>query len=244
VTVVARPPTTPDAASLLAAWEAGTDVAPVARGAAVLDVLAPGISSAMDIPLPRLAGLAARCHAQVFGADVEGVLECGACGVLLDVPVRLCDLVPSAVPPHDRDGAPHTIAGITVRSPTTRDLAAVSREFGSDGRGALLARCITAGGRPVDIAALRPDDVDEIDELLESIAGDALPMIRTSCPGCAADVSSTVDAAGILWERVDELAPHLLADVARLAAAFGWRESDVLALSPVRRAAYLQLASS
>jgi hypothetical protein len=56
------------------------------------------------------------------------------------------------------------------------------------------------------------------------------------------EVSAVVDPAMLLWSAVETHAVALLQDVADLAAAFGWNESDVLALSPRLRAAYLELA--
>jgi hypothetical protein len=234
--------TAADAAALLAAWEAGAAAPPAARGPAVLDVLAPvdAATSALDLPLPRLAGHAARCHAELFGADVDGVLACRACGGLLDVAVRLTDLLPD---PMDAEPAGHTRAGLAVRSPTARDLVAAGSPRCADPRRTLLARCVTAApDAPVDVAGLTADELAEIDDLLEHAAADALPVVRATCPDCGGDATGVVDAPGLLWHGVAEQAPLLLDEVARLAAAFGWPERDVLALSPLRRAAYLQLA--
>ena len=59
------------------------------------------------------------------------------------------------------------------------------------------------------------------------------PWTRTDQP---------IDVVRLLTERVAEQAQGLLADVAMLAAAFGWSEGDVLAMSPARQRAYLGLA--
>ena len=44
--------------------------------------------------------------------------------------------------------------------------------------------------------------------------------------------------------EVEALASRLLWEVHDLAAAYGWRESDILALSAARRAAYLQMVQA
>ena len=62
------------------------------------------------------------------------------------------------------------------------------------------------------------------------------------CPECGAEVLADVDVVLLLTERLTDEAHSVLADVAALAAAFGWSERDVLALPPVRLAAYLKLA--
>jgi hypothetical protein len=46
-----------------------------------------------------------------------------------------------------------------------------------------------------------------------------------------------------LWQKVQLAAERLLLDIDTLARAYGWTESDVLRLSPVRRAAYVQMTT-
>ena len=50
-----------------------------------------------------------------------------------------------------------------------------------------------------------------------------------------------VDVAALVWQRICLEVPAVLAEVAELSAAFGWSEADVLAMSRVRRDAYLAL---
>jgi hypothetical protein len=233
VTAVApAAPQVPTPAALLAAWEAGAGAVAPARGAAVLDVLldTPPRGSAVDLPLPRLAGLAARYHTALFGPDVEGVLECPTCGALMDVAARLDDLF---APAPEVTPAPKPV----VRCPTTRDLVEVASSPG--GVTTLLERCVPG----VDLESLTPWLIQAIDRALEEAAGPALPVLRAACPRCSTDVRAVVDAPALLWQRIDELAPRLLEEVARLATAFGWSEADVLALGPHRRAAYLALVT-
>jgi hypothetical protein len=50
------------------------------------------------------------------------------------------------------------------------------------------------------------------------------------------------DIASFLWRETHGWAQGTLRDVHGLAAAYGWREEDVLRLSPTRRQIYLELA--
>src|SRR5262245_41918859 len=81
-------------ATLLAAWEATVAVPELARGAALVARagLAADLDAALDLPVGRAAELAARLHADTFGDEVEGVVTCAACGVVLDVTVPLTRL--------------------------------------------------------------------------------------------------------------------------------------------------------
>ncbi|MGH8445497.1 MAG: hypothetical protein ACREVL_09520, partial [Solimonas sp.] len=53
-----------------------------------------------------------------------------------------------------------------------------------------------------------------------------------------------IDIAEALWQELRSRAEKILLEVDALASAYGWSEEQVLALSPVRRAAYLQLAGT
>jgi hypothetical protein len=55
---------------------------------------------------------------------------------------------------------------------------------------------------------------------------------------------ATFDAGSLLWEEIDARARALLAEVHQLAAAYGWSEGQILALSDRRRAVYLDLVGA
>jgi hypothetical protein len=226
-------------AELLAAWEAAARVPPVARGGVLVHraALADDVEAALDLPIGRSAALAARAHADAFGTTIDGVVGC-ACGEELDVTVPLPEIA------SDEGGEVVVLAdGLTVRAPTTRDLLETGRE--ADPASALLARCVhDADGAPVKPSALSDQAHAEVDAAAESLAGAGGLVLRTSCPACGSDVGVPVDVGALLWERVATAARELLGEVAELAVAFGWTEPDVLALTPLRRRAYLELARS
>ncbi len=62
------------------------------------------------------------------------------------------------------------------------------------------------------------------------------------CPACGHGWEPLFDVAAFLWAAVERWALLTLRDVHQLALAYGWRESDVLALSPLRRQLYLEMA--
>jgi hypothetical protein len=223
---------------LLGAWEAAARMPPPARGAALVAraALAPDLDTALDMPLGRSAALAARAHAEAFGAEVEGVLRCPACGETLEV------TLPLDAPATESGGEASTTAGgLAVRAPTTRDLLAAAAA--SDAEAALLARCVhDPDGAPVDPPSLGPSELAEIDAVAERLAGLAGVVVSATCPGCGAEASAPLDVGALLWDRVARAAQALLGDVAELAQAYGWTEADVLALTPLRRRAYLDRA--
>lgn len=235
-----------DAAVLLAAWEGAGAVTPAAVGAVLLHHtgVVDDLDTSLDLPLATTSALVARVYAQAFGHTVEGVLSCDSCAEHMEVtlPIEAFTDIP------DGPGAATVTparAGpaLVVRCPTTRDLLAVAAD--PDPAAALLARCLAgADGAAVDPGSLAPDTLDAVDAAAEDLAGGAAVVVRSRCPSCGCDVSADVDVAGLLWQRVGDEVPALLAEVAELASAFGWSETDILAMGAPRRGAYLELARS
>jgi hypothetical protein len=222
-------------AELLSAWEAAVAVPEPARGAALVAAagLADDLDAALDLPVGESAALAVRLHAELFGDEVEGLVTCEPCGTVLDVSVPL-----AALPSAHGDAA--VVGELRVRAPTTRDLLA-ARDSPDPAR-ALLAACVTgAGGAPADPGALDEVSLGLVDDAAEELAGAAAIVVRVTCPECGAAVTAPLDVGALLAERVARAAAEALAEVAELAAAFGWSEAEVLALTPLRRRAYVDL---
>jgi hypothetical protein len=230
-----------DGAQVVSAWEAAAALPPVARGVALLERagLVDDLDAGLDLPVGESAALAARLYADAFGDVVDGLVACAECAMVLDVTVPLRALpaahgdATTVVAPDGRE--------LRVRAPTTRDLLAAGDR--ADPARALLAACVSApGGAPASADELGDEALGLVDGAAEDLAGAAAIVVRATCPECGADVAASVDVGALLWDRVARAAGEALDEVAELAAAFGWSEADVLALTPLRRAAYLVLA--
>jgi hypothetical protein len=207
------------AAATMDLWESLVAASPPARGAVVL--LACGAARDLDAAGDLSLAVAARealgeLRARV-GPELDAVLSCPGCAAMLDVPLPLDEIMAASdvVP----DGA--RVDGVVLRGPTTADLLAALAS--ADPAATLRARCVTwpEGTRP-------DSDV-------------ALTARVAAAAACGGVVVADVDVVGLLTERVAEEARAVLSDVAVLAAAFGWSEQEVLALSPSRVDAYLGL---
>jgi hypothetical protein len=64
------------------------------------------------------------------------------------------------------------------------------------------------------------------------------------CPACGVVFEESLDLASFLWSEFEGRAKRLLLDVHLLARAYGWSEAEVLSLSPVRRAFYLEMVEA
>ena len=172
---------------------------------------------------------------------MDAVVGCPACGETLEVALPLADLTrPPDPPATDRVAVPGAGEGLVVRCPTSRDLLAAAAS--ADPTAALLARCVTgAGGTAVDPASLAGPRRAAVDAVAERLAGRrgrraarGLPSLRRRGEG-----GRRRHRAGVATDLPGSA--RVLAEVAELSAAFGWSEADVLAMSRVRRDAYLAL---
>jgi hypothetical protein len=234
-----------DPGRLLVAWEDAAGVPPVARGTVLVHRagLVDDLDTALDLPIGAVASLAARLYAEEFGDVVPGILTCHSCGQRLDVELPMDSVVASQDESVGAESAVALAGGrrLLVRAPTTRDLVAACGSH--DPARELLNRCVRAeDNAPVDADGLDDAALTVVDAAAEELAGSAAVVVRTACPSCGTEVAAPLDVAALLWDRVAYAAPAILAEVAELAAAFGWAEAEVLALTPIRRRTYLELA--
>ena len=236
-----RSPTT-----LLDAWDAGQAAPDLARGAVVLATASHGRpDDLVDLPVSELAILALRTQRAAYGDVLDIVMRCESCDELLDVPLSVSELIGyEDAPLPERASQQLTLDGHTleVRSPTTRDLVQATRV--GDPAASILARCVVVDDGALAADALDDDATEAIDDLLERLAAPALSTLVAPCPECGERATAVLDPGTLLWQAVDAHAPALLAEVAHLAAAFGWSQESVLAMSAARRAAYLELAGA
>jgi hypothetical protein len=68
-------------------------------------------------------------------------------------------------------------------------------------------------------------------------------QLALTCPQCGHEWQAPFDIASFLWTEINAWAHRTLQDVHELARAYGWREADILALSPWRRQVYLEMIS-
>jgi hypothetical protein len=132
---------------------------------------------------------------------------------------------------------------LTARAPTVDDLVAISRaaDRPSAVRASLLARCIDGG---LDPATADDATIDELGQRLDRLDPAALVGFQLVCPDCRNEWSAMLDVGEALWMELQHSAERTLAEIDSLARAYGWTESEVLRLSPTRRAAYLQVVGS
>ncbi len=233
--------------ALLSAWENGYG-RPAPDRAVTLAAAVSGLPAdyVADLPLGACDRLLLELREQCFGARLDGLARCPRCGTELDVGLDVDELRAEGVCGADElraGGASGADGGraVEVAGRTVTLRALTSRDIGSCGgdRDRLLARCLV--GEPVPPAA---EVLDAVEARLDALDPQAARTIDLDCPSCRVSWAASVDVTEFVWTEVDRFARRLLHDIHTLATAYGWREADVLAISPARRRFYLQACTS
>ena len=236
-------------AALLAAWEKCLPMSPVRRAVTLLELAEPSVTAETITALPigtRDRELL-RLRVSAFGSEITGLVTCPACAQTVEIAAdanTIIASVPDAAPggelTFDRDGY-----HVSFRLPTSEDLIALGASPAqAEPERFLLARClrwVEHGGSPVAASELP----DEIVELIESSMNEHDPLadieLACVCPECGHSWAAQLDIGAFLWSELSDYATRLLQDVHVLASVYGWREGDILALTPARRRTYLEM---
>ncbi len=229
------------AAELLSLWERGAPRHALDRAALLAAAARPDwpADTIADLPLGAIGSNLLRLRAANFGPRIEAHADCRHCGERLAVALEVAELLPGTAP--ENDAIPATpaadVAGLRLRAPSLRDLAAIADLAPSAAADALLARCTLDG----QAAALDPAARARVEDALEALDPQADLAFTLNCVACGREDQAQLDTAALLWDEVTARAGALLHEVHRLASAYGWSETQILALSPARRAQYLAL---
>ncbi|HEY1630537.1 MAG TPA: hypothetical protein VGF56_04440 [Rhizomicrobium sp.] len=215
------------------------------RGLALLGLGSPGTQAGTlaDLSIGARDGALLSLREAMFGAGIEGCADCPACGETMELNFSTHDLASST----PRSDAPIALAAegydVTLRRVTTRDLLA--RDSG-DARRGLLARCLIAakqGETDVTAAALPTPVIDAASQALAKADPQADIQLSIGCSACGHGWQAPFDIVSYLWSELESWAVRTLRDVHTLARAYGWREADILAMSPARRKFYLEMTA-
>jgi hypothetical protein len=216
----------------------------VDRALTLLAAAQPG-TPAEDLALLTLGARNARLIAlreQTFGPRLDVVADCPRCAEQLEFGLSTFDL--TAQPAEGEDGAALEVESggqrLGFRPVDSRDLAAiVGCQDPGEARQLLARRCLSepnAGDLP-------PDVVDELARRLAECDRQAEILLDLACPSCGHAWQLAFDIGSFLWAELSAEAQRLFHEIDALARAYGWREADILALSPARRHLYLEMVS-
>lgn len=226
---------------LLRTWEHGRRRHPIDRAVMLHAAAQPDAEpdALADQPLGRRNAAILALRRATFGAALRACLDCPQCGEQLEFDADTGVLLAASVP----GSAEVEVDGLRFRPPTSRDLANILAESDPEAaRRRLLRACLVAGQETAEteLAALG----DRVEDALERADPLADIGLDVRCAACGHAWRATFDAAAFLWEEIEVQARRLLDEVHLLARAYGWSESEILALPEARRAAYLERVTS
>lgn len=245
---------TPTSSELLSVWESGCECGPARRSLALLALALPelGEDTLACYSIGARDDLLLALRERLFGDELASIAHCPACATLVETRWRASALRASVAPAPAAPGqALELIAQhhhIRYRLPTSADILAIGDcSDAAAAQRTLLQRCVLAAsahGAEVAPAALPAEAV----AALEASMAAADPMAdidcALQCPACGHGWSLGFDIARFLWSELHGWAQRLLVDVHTLARAYGWREADILAMSPGRRSLYVEMSAS
>ena len=237
---------------MLEVWESCYALPPASRPRALLAAVCP------ELPPEALGALRIGERDQrllqlrewSFGPVLNCIADCPKCGERHEITLNAAELRAFAVAGEDRrERFDVCVMGfrIAFRLPTLDDLEFCQTSV--DGRAArrlLFARCVLGAIREADdvpcpCSDLHDDVVAAIAEHMSEAdpAGDI--QLGMKCAACEHGWQMNFDIATFFWEELNAWALRLVGEIHALARAYGWTESEILALSPWRRQLYLAL---
>jgi hypothetical protein len=222
---------------LLALWERGSTLHPLDQGLLALSAALPDQppDGLADWPLGRRNRALAELHCCCFGSTLQAWTSCPTCNEKMEFEMDVRTLMSEAP---NADTAIE-VDGQSFRLPTSRDLAQATRE--PDPHSAanrLLLRCCLGTDGPQNWSD------EELERVGDQLAlADPMAEVRLSllCPACNHQWHETLDIARFLWAKIDARARRLLWEIHTFASAYGWTEAEILSLSAMRRARYLEM---
>lgn len=224
---------------LLTIWEQGARRHPIDRALLLFSLSQSQTfdESLADLPLGTRNSALMALQREYFSARLPAWLECPGCGECMEFELDAAQLPPSGT---EIVGSIE-VAGHRFACPTSRHLAELVR--GNDNpevaaRQLLLDCAQGADALPQDEAALT-ELLQQVETAIETADPWTSIALDVCCPACGQQDVADFDIAAYLWNEIEQCARQLLDDIHQLAQAYGWTETDILALGETRRATYL-----
>ncbi|MGH9833928.1 MAG: phage baseplate protein [Blastocatellia bacterium] len=238
------------ATQLLNLWERGLQLPPPQRALLLASVARPEAppDQIAELSVGRRDAALLDLRETIFGSHLISLADCPACGECLEIGFDIADI---RVEP-DRD-APERLSftrsgyELSFRAPNGLDLAELMDDANAslgETRSRLLERCLLEArfkGRERKVEQLPARVVEAVVERMAQADPQADVRLAMTCPACGRFWQAAFDIASYLWSEIDALAHRLLGEVHTLARAYGWREADILSMSPLRRQFYLEM---
>jgi len=232
-----------DGERILTAWERGNERPEPWRALSLLETALPerDAGALAALPLAERNALLLRLRALTFGRRMEGFAVCPECGAQLEFALATDD-VESALQAAEEESWLEQGTEMRMRPVNSRDLAAAMNEVSeAQARALLLARTVTPKATEEFEERTGLEERSDWLDRFERINASAEIRCVLPCAACGGRPVLDLDIARFLWREVAVAARRLLAEIHRLARAYGWSEQAIVAMSATRRAGYLEM---
>ena len=183
-----------------------------------------------------------------LGSRLRGFTECPQCTERLEFTLETRDLYANDTHPEGEHEIAHMEHRVRFRMPNSLDIFAAARCAGAArAQQELLRRCVLEArrkGEHVGWADLPDAVISSLADCMEELDPQAELTLELTCQGCGHGWSILLDVASFFCREMTFLATRLAREVGALSRAYGWREADILAMSPARRSLYLGMVSA
>jgi hypothetical protein len=237
------------ASKLLSVWERAARQPPVDRALLLLGAACPEQTAEelAQLPIGRRDSLLIALRESTFGPQFVSQLICQKCGERLQLAFKVSDI---GVAQETENAGPLTLNAdgyeVLFRLPNSEDIRAVTVTADADDSDAeqlLLERCLlraTKDGAEQLAAELPPSVAEIVVDGMAEADPQSVPL-SLACAACSHKWFVAFDIVSYFWSEVNAWASRILREVHLLASTYGWREGDILAMSPLRRQSYLEM---
>lgn len=240
-----------DDAALLLLWGRGSHMTGRERTELVLRAAYPNLKNPGSLTLGEANKRLIRLRVANFGPGFHFVDKCPDCGEGVEFSIDADAILQPPKGPTETDDRTHTLEHgewsvryRLLRLVDWRDDLAESADTPEAAARRLLEPTLFKATKTGESVALA-DLPEEVLEALSEAQADADPWAEIefalNCPKCETAWQSRFDPADYFVRELAASARRILAQIHKIASAYGWTEDTILALSPERRATYLQL---
>ncbi|MCI0698653.1 phage baseplate protein [candidate division KSB1 bacterium] len=236
------------ALDLLKLWEWGQGQTLVRRALALLAAAYPEKTpeELAKLSIGQRNACLLKLHEMTFSPRLLCVATCPGCRERLELSFNVADM--RAAP--ESEAAEEFLLShegyyVQFRLPNSQDLIAIVDNGNVQlARNLLFERCLVSASHNGEeqLASQLPENLVSM-VIARMAQTDSMGDIQLAlcCVECGHQWHETFDVVSFFWTEITAVVQRLLGEVHTLAHAYGWREADILAMSPWRRAFYLQM---
>lgn len=239
------------ASELLNIWEWGRNQPSWSRAIKLLAGACPetSVETLTQLSIGQRDAMLLALRELTFGSQLVSQVTCPSCGEVLELDFNVADMRVASISlaPVEKYCLELADYQVSFRLPNSLDMIAIAEYKQPEiAQKILLERCILQAvchGEYLLFQQLPSDITDAIIVQMAQADPQANVPIDISCFACNHQWQLLFDIISFFWTEINTWAFRVLREVHTLAAAYGWCEADILAMSPKRRQLYIEMVT-